>query len=104
MDEDLAAIALDVIARVQLSEGWPQGHQHAVLESIEAVELDDEPGICMTWRQGENAFGLLNSVRRLVELTGAAISLPFYLGLAIDEPHPGSLTGVRVWFIDLPSS
>jgi hypothetical protein len=104
MDVDLGAVARDVAARVRRSEGWPKGHQYAVLENIEVVQVDEEPGLCMTWRQGDNEFGLLNTVRRLLELTGDEESLSFYLGLAVDEPHAGPLTGARAWFIDLPSA
>ena len=104
-DLDLAALALDVAQKVEGSQGWADGHPDATLESIEVVRLGEgqEPGLLMRWRQGPNPFGLLSSVRRLLEATGTEETMPFYLGLAIDEPHRPAPDGVRVWFTELPS-
>jgi hypothetical protein len=79
------------------------------LDDIEVVYLGDaiehiesEPGLRMTWHQGTNRFGLLGTVRRLAHQAGALDSLPFYLRLAIDEPHSPAPDGSRLWLPDLP--
>jgi hypothetical protein len=64
---------------------------------------DPEPGLRMTWHQEGNRFGLLNSVRHLAEQAGGLEALPFYLSLAIDEPHGPAPDADRLWFLDLPS-
>lgn len=82
------------------------------VESIEVVwmsrgsapNLEPEPGIRLTWRQSGNRFGLLMTIRRLAERSGGLDSVPFYLRLAVDEPHGSSADGAALWFSDLPSS
>jgi hypothetical protein len=69
-----------------------------------AANSEDEPGICLTWRQAENQFGLLMTLRRLAEQSGGLDSVPFYLRLAVDEPHGPTAGGAVRWFSDLPSS
>jgi hypothetical protein len=81
------------------------------LEDIDVVYIgegnqvgqDPEPGLRMTWHQESNRFGLLNSVRHLAEQAGGLDALPFYLWLAIDEPHGPVPDAGRLWFLDLPS-
>ena len=82
---------LDDIVVVYIGEGQQMGQ-------------DPEPGLRMTWHQSDNHFGLLNSVRRLAEQAGGLDAFPFYLCLAIDEPHGPVPHACRLWFIDLPSA
>jgi hypothetical protein len=82
------------------------------LDDIEVVYLGEgqqvgqapKPGLRMTWHQGTNRFGLLSSVSRLAEQAGGLDALPFYLRLAIDEPHGPVPANARLWFIDLPTA
>ena len=57
----------------------------------------------MQWRQGLKQFGLLMPIDRLAHQAGGLDSVPFYLGLAVDEPHDQPQEGTRTWFTDLPS-
>lgn len=107
---DAAAAARDVVARVRRGDGWRNDECYGVLESIEVVHvaagnlgLPAEPGLLMRWRQSGQPFALLASVRRLAEQAGGLEALPFYLGLARDEPHAPGPDGVTVWFTDLPA-
>jgi hypothetical protein len=70
----------------------------------EQVGQGSEPGLRMTWHQWGNQFGLLNSVRRLAEQAGGFDAIPFYLWLAIDEPHQPAPDASRLWFRDLPTA
>jgi hypothetical protein len=80
----------------------PSGH----LDEIEVIYVGEgsEPGLRMTWHQGADRFGLLNSVGRLAEQAGGLDALPFYLRLAIDEPHGPVPHASRQWFLALPSA
>jgi hypothetical protein len=60
-------------------------------------------GVAMQWRQGRQEFGLLMPIERLAHQAGGLDSVPFYLGLAVDEPHDQFPEGPRTWFTDLPS-
>lgn len=82
---------LDDIEVVYIAEGYQIGQ-------------DPEPGLRMTWHQADAQFGLLNSVRRLAEQAGGLDALPFYLWLAIDEPHGPVPDARRLWFLYLPSA
>jgi hypothetical protein len=66
-------------------------------------DLEPEPGIRLTWRQPDGRFGLLMPIRRLAEQSGGLGSVPFYLRLAVDEPHGPTADGAVMWFSDLPS-
>jgi hypothetical protein len=57
----------------------------------------------MRWRQGSNLYGLLMPLGRLVDQAGDIAQVPFYLQLAVDEPHAEAPDGTRLWFQDLPS-
>jgi hypothetical protein len=82
----------------------------AEIDGVEAVELrSGHPpsttthGVAMQWRQGSHEYGLLMPIERLAHQAGGLDSVPFYLGLAVDEPHNRSPQGTRTWFTDLPS-
>jgi hypothetical protein len=62
-----------------------------------------EPGVEMTWHQGKHRFGLLMPITRLAAEAGGLGAVPFYLRVAIDEPHRPTADGTRRWFSDLPS-
>jgi hypothetical protein len=57
----------------------------------------------MQWRQGDQEFGLLMPIERLAHQAAGLDSVPFYLRLAVDEPHNQSPQETRTWFTDLPS-
>lgn len=63
---------------------------------------DVEGGVRLTWRQGDNHYGLLMPISRLLEQTGDLDSAAFYLRLAVDEPHAPTPDGSVLWFEDLP--
>jgi hypothetical protein len=60
-------------------------------------------GIRLTWTQGPWSFGLLMPIDRLIEQSGDAESVGFYLRLAVDEPHGPTPNAAAAWFTDLPS-
>ena len=64
---------------------------------------DLEAGVRLTWTQGPWQFGLLMPVSRLIEQSGDAESVGFYLRLAVDEPHGPTPNAEALWFTDLPS-
>lgn len=105
--EKAYAAAEAVVAAVRAQE--PVGHGE--LEGIDVVHVmvgqsvgqDPEPGIRMTWRQGDWAFGLLMPFSTVVEESGGIDSAAFYLRLAVDEPHGPTPDDSRLWFVDLPS-
>jgi hypothetical protein len=77
------------LAVIQLHGGnWPVSTTH---------------GVAMQWRQGRQEFGLLMPIERLAYQAGGIDAVPFYLGLAVDEPHGESSDGTPTWFTDLPS-
>jgi hypothetical protein len=66
----------------------------AEIEGVEEVQLRSGQwpvttthGVAMQWRQGGNEFGLLIPIERLARQAGGLDAVPFYLGLAVDEPH-----------------
>lgn len=61
------------------------------------------PGVVLEWRQAGNKFGLLMPIDRLARQAGDLDGVPFYLRLAVSEPHGESPEGARAWFTDLPS-
>lgn len=80
------------------------------VEGVEVVQVStgpwpskDEPGVELRWRQGENRYGLLIPIERLARQSGGLDGAPFYLRLAVDEPHGPVPEGTRLWFSDLPS-
>jgi hypothetical protein len=75
------------------------------VDSIEVVGVAEaaEPHVRMTWHQGEHLFGLLIPISRLAVESGGLDAVPFYLRLAMDEPHSPTEDGSRHWFSDLPS-
>ena len=106
---DLQAAAAHVVETLRTRDATDE--YSGDLESIEVVQVtvgqdlgqDPEPGLCMTWAQGERKFGLVMPIRRVAQQAGALDAAPFYLQLAVDEPHRGSADGSRRWFLDLPS-
>jgi hypothetical protein len=101
-------VARGVVAEVQSSATNRSGSGD--LQSIEAVHVgrgwsasDVVPGIEMRWRQGSDLYGLLMPLERLVDEAGDLAQVPFYLRLAVDEPHGEVPEGTRLWFQDLPS-
>src|SRR4051794_24424102 len=102
----LAEAAHRAVSEFHASRPWvPSGGD---LESIGVVYVNNppewrpEPAIHMTWNQGVNLFGLLISIDRLAEQSGGLDGVPFYLRLAIDEPHGPTPDGSRMWFFNLP--
>lgn len=82
----------------------------AEIEGVEVVELRSGEyastatyGVVMQWRQGRQQFGLLMPIERLAQQSGGLHAVPFYLGVAVDEPHVDSPQETRLWFTDLPS-
>lgn len=91
---------------------WPDvaDASDSQVEQVEVVELRSgqtpvatAAGIALQWRQGANLFGLLLPIERLAHQSGGLEAVPFYLRLAVSEPHGGSSGGARTWFTDLPS-
>ena len=84
---------------------------NGLFEEIEVVWVKEStepdgppiPAICLTWSQGPNLFGLVSSIDRLAEQVGNVESIPFYLRLAIDEPHWPAPDGRRLWFTNHPT-
>lgn len=105
---DLLSIARTVVQEVRAQPNDPHGGD---LEDIEVVhvlhgqDMDQarEPGILMTWHQGQNVFGLLTPMGRLIHQAGGVETVSVYLRLAIDEPHGATPNRSRLWFLDLPS-
>ena len=62
-----------------------------------------EPGVLLTWHQSQARFGLVIGISRLAWQSAGLEAAPFYLRLAVDEPHAPSPDGSRRWFLDLPS-
>jgi hypothetical protein len=86
--DDLDTIDVVYVSNGQASErGWSE----------------PEPGVRMTWHQGANRFGLLISINRLAEESGDLGGVPFFLRVAIREPHGPTADGSRLWFLHLPS-
>ena len=88
----------------------PDDLDDAEIENVEVVELRSghwpvttTHGVAMQWRQGRREFGLLMPIERLALQAGGLGGVPFYLGLAVSEPHNQSPEGTRTWFTDLPS-
>lgn len=87
------------------------GRNAGEVESIEVVwvsrgappDLGPEPGVRLTWRQREGRFGLLMPIERLAEQSGSLEMVPFYLRLAVDEPHGAPDPETVMWFSNLPS-
>ncbi len=82
----------------------------AEIEGVEVIEIRSGQfpvtavtGVALQWRQGRHEFGLLMPIERLADQAGGLDGVPFYLGLAVSEPHGGSSGGTRTWFTDLPS-
>lgn len=80
------------------------------LDSIEVVHAstgpapsDIVPGFELRWHQGDNRFGILTPIERLALQAGGLAGVPFYLHLALHEPHREAPGGTRLWFNDLPS-
>lgn len=92
-----------------LREAAPWDPPNGVLDSVDVVHVCPtpdgawEPGVVMTWHQGENLFGLVIAIGRLARESGGLEAVPTYLMLAIDEPHGPTEDGSRLWFFDLPS-
>lgn len=83
----------------------------AEIEAVEVVRLrgghwaeTTTHGVAMQWRQGRQELGLLMPIERLAHQAGGLDAVPFYLALAVDEPHDPSPEGTRAWFTDLPSA
>lgn len=100
-----AEAALEVVAR-SAAETPVAG----IVESINVIDvatgqwpLEIVTGIELRWRQGDNLFGLLIPIDRLEREAGELEAVPFYLRLAVEEPHGAAPNGVRLWFTDLPS-
>jgi len=106
---DLLEAARTVVDRMWTES--PMSRSSERPETLEVVHIsvgfdigqDPEPGVCMTWTQGEQAFGLVMPISRLARQSGDLESVPFYLQLTVDEPHGRSPDGSRRWFLDLPS-
>jgi hypothetical protein len=83
----------------------PSNGEVESVEVVEVVEVEEtsEPGIRLTWHQGQHAFGLLIPITRLAYESGGLDQAPWYLRLAVDEPHEPAPNGERRWFSDLPS-
>ena len=87
------------------------GRNGGEVESIEVVwvsrgappDLQPEPGVRLSWRQRQGRFGLLMPIQRLAEQSGSLEMVPFYLRLAVDEPHGAPAPEAVMWFGDLPS-
>ena len=103
-----ALVAAEAVRTAPADDPSPGGD----LDGIEVVYIGEgsevgwagEPGLLMTWQQDGKRFGLLASLRRLAGQAGGLDALPFYLRLAIDEPHwPASNAG-RHWFLELPTA
>lgn len=99
--------ARQTVDRLRASTPWePPG---GVLDTVEIVHVCPtpdagwEPGVLMTWHQGENLFGLAIPIGRLAFQSGDLDAVPAYLMLAVDEPHGPTVDGSRLWFFDLPS-
>jgi hypothetical protein len=91
---------------------WPDELRasDAEVDQVEVVELRSGQapvatavGVALQWRQGSHLFGLLMPIERLARQAGGLEGVPFYLRLAVIEPHGGSSVGTRTWFTDLPS-
>ena len=95
--------------RFQASQPWESAGGE--VEEIEVVHVaagshpdaPGEPGLSMTWHQDSDSYGLVMPIARLAAQAGDLDAVPFYLRLAIDEPHRSSPDGSRVWFFDLPA-
>lgn len=61
------------------------------------------PGVELRWHQGDNEFGILTPIDRLALQSGGLSGVPFYLHLALHEPHGEAPAGTRLWLNDLPS-
>ena len=61
-----------------------------------------EPGIRMTWRQGDDHYGLLIPVGGLISGARLMVDAGFDLRLAVDEPHESPPAGAVLWFRYLP--
>jgi hypothetical protein len=97
IDGFLASTAL------QPSMGEVDGVELVRVSDGQVSEHQGEPGVQLTWHQGEHRFGLLIPISRLAAESGGLDAVPFYLRLAIDEPHSPTPYGSRHWFSDLPS-
>jgi hypothetical protein len=88
----------------------PEDLDDAEIEGAEVVELRSghwpvtiTHGVAMQWRQGRKEFGLLMPIERLAHQAGGLDGVPFYLRVAVREPHEEAEGGTRSWFTDLPS-
>lgn len=97
---DAAKQAVHEFQEASSSQNW-----FGVVESIEVVDVGDPAGagIRLMWHQGEHSFGLLMPIVRLAAQAGGLDGVPFYLRLAVKEPHEPARNGQRQWFSDLPS-
>ena len=104
---EAAGQVLERFLRVRDAELEPGG----IVESAEIAYIQEgqspsdavEPGLLVRWRQRSDEFGLLVPITRLISQAGSLEGVPFYLGLAIDEPHEPAVEGFCHWFLDLPS-
>ena len=108
-ETDLLAVTQGVVDRLRTEGAWDSAGGD--LERIDVVHVTvgqhvahySEPGVCLRWTQGENKFGLVMPISRLALQAGGVEAIPFYLQLAIDEPHGATSDGSRWWFLNLPS-
>jgi uncharacterized protein YbjT (DUF2867 family) len=70
---------------------------------VDRPDFIGEPGVLLTWHQGAAQFGVVIAIGRLAWQSAGLESVPFYLRLAVDEPHRPAPEGSRRWFLDLPS-
>lgn len=110
LDVDLLAVARTVVQEVRAEPDDPlDGDLDEVeVEVVHVIEgqhmgQPGEPGPRMTWHQGQNAFGFLIPLGRLIQEAGGVETIAVCLRLAIDEPHGPTPDQSRLWFTDLPS-
>lgn len=96
-----AVLALSSDSRLQLPEDGDV-EAEAVLLCSPGTSEARVPAISLRWRQAQHEFGLLMPLDRLVVQAGDLDGVPFYLALAVKEPHGGSTEPARTWFTDLP--